>query len=283
MKHILSLLVACGISVSAMAQQDKPKVTVDSAKNKTSYTFELGSKGFNIEVTEKDSLGKKVPVARKSRWDVQVLMMDIGINAFNDLSDYGSTAAQQFLQVPADMQNENLFSMRQGKSVNFNIFPIMVTYDALRTKKQKIILASGIGLQTYNFRFNKNISYVNNTVPAVTMDTVAFTKNKLSLTYLTIPLMLDFKTRLAKEMWLVYGVGVMGGYRIDSWTKQISGERGKQKFHDGFNFKDFNACITGEIGLDGYVRLYASYQVTPLHENALDQHPYAIGIRFFGI
>jgi hypothetical protein len=269
--------------MSAMAQQDKPKVTVDSANNKKTYTFEMGSKGFNIEVTEKDSTGKKVAVPRKSRWDIQVLMMDIGFNALRDNTNYNTAAAQQFLQVPGDMQNENLFSMRQGKSVNFNIYPIMATYDAVRTKKQKVVLAAGIGLQTYNFRFNKNISYINQTTPAVVLDSVAFTKNKLAVTYLSIPLMVDFKTRLAKEMWLVYGVGVSGGYRIDSWTKQISGERGKQKFHDGFNFRDFNACVTGEIGLDGYVRLYASYQLTPLHENALEQNPYAIGIRFFGI
>ena len=77
--------------------------------------------------------------------------------------------------------------------------------------------------------------------------------------------------------------GVSGGYRLSSWTKQISDERGKQKNHDQFNFNDFNACLTAEVGIDNIFRLYASYQVTPLHENVLEQYPFSIGIRFGGI
>ena len=81
----------------------------------------------------------------------------------------------------------------------------------------------------------------------------------------------------------MYGAGVTGGYRISSWTKQISSERGKVKNHDAFNFSDFNACLTGEIGIDGIFRIYASYQVTSLHESALDQRPFCIGLRFGGV
>ena len=117
----------------------------------------------------------------------------------------------------------------------------------------------------------------------VVVDTIGFTKNQLGFTYLTVPLQFTFKTKLAEKAWLVYGAGISGGYRIASWTKQISAERGKDKNHDKFNFNDFNTCVTGEIGLDGYFRLYASYQLTSLHENALDQKPFCIGIRIGGI
>jgi len=78
-------------------------------------------------------------------------------------------------------------------------------------------------------------------------------------------------------------VGITGGYRLSSWTKQISDQKGLQKNHDKFNFSDFNSCITAEFGLDDYFRLYASYQVTPLQENALDQRPFSIGLRFGGL
>jgi hypothetical protein len=115
------------------------------------------------------------------------------------------------------------------------------------------------------------------------MDTVVFSKNKISITYLSVPLMITAKTRMAKGLWLVYGVGVSGGFRINSLQKQISGERGKQKNHDQFNFSDFNACVSGEIGIDGYVRLFASYQLTNLYTNSLTQYPYSIGVRFIGI
>ena len=99
----------------------------------------------------------------------------------------------------------------------------------------------------------------------------------------TIPLQFTFKTKLAEKAWLVYGVGATGGYRIASWNKQVSPERGKQKNRDEFNFNDFNACVTGEIGLDNIFRVFASYQLTPLHSTALDQRPFTIGLRFGGI
>ena len=135
----------------------------------------------------------------------------------------------------------------------------------------------------YNFRFSKDISYLNETTPTVIMDSVHFSKNKLAFSYLSVPLNIVFKTRLAEKTWLVYGAGVTGGYRISSWTKQKSEARGKQKNHDDFNMNDFNVCLTGEIGLDSYFRLFVSYQVTPLHETYLDQHPLCIGFRFGGI
>jgi len=152
-----------------------------------------------------------------------------------------------------------------------------------KSKIQKIYLSTGIGLQMYNFRFAKNITYENKTIPTVYLDSFSYNKNKLGFTYLSIPLSFTFKTKLVDKAWLVYGFGITGGYRISSFTKQrISGED-NVKNHDKFNFNDFNSCITGEFGIDNYFRLYASYQLTALHETSLDQHPLCIGIRFGGI
>jgi hypothetical protein len=164
-----------------------------------------------------------------------------------------------------------------------NVYPILLKYRALKTDNQRIYFSAGLGLQMYNFRFNKPITYINETAPMVITDTLQFSKNKVGLTYLSAPLMLTLKTRLAKDIWAVYGAGITAGYRIASWTKQVSTELGKRHNHDQFNFNNFNSCITAELGLEGYFRLYASYQVTPLHEDILDQHPYCIGVRFLGI
>jgi hypothetical protein len=194
--------------------------------------------------------------------------------------------------VPAAYRNENLYSLRAGKSTNVNIYPVLLKARLLDTRGQRIYLSTGIGLQLYNFAFNKPLSYVNNTTPAVILDSVSFRKNKLKFNYLTVPLSLTFKTRLvrnfnsdiAKHLDLVYGFGISAGYRLDSWTKQISAERGKQKNHDAFNFRDYNLCLTGEFGLDNFIRLYATYQLTSLEKDGgLQQHPISVGIRFFGI
>jgi len=168
----------------------------------------------------------------------------------------------------------------------------MVKARLYKSAGQTITLASGIGLQLYNFRFTKPISYRADPTPGVVMDSISFSKNKLALNYLTVPLMINAKTKIAggkglgqnsSGYWLTYGIGISGGYLLNSWTKQISDERGKEKNHDPFNFRKTNLCVNGELGLDGYIRLYASYQLTSLHEGGLDQHPFSIGVRFLGI
>jgi hypothetical protein len=267
-------------SINDKSEKDGKHVLVvgktDTSKKNTSY-LSLGSGGLKVSSKKIDSINE----SRKVK--VHFLMFDLGINALHDQTNYGSPAAQQYLQVSGDKKNSNLFSLRQGKSINVNIWPVLLDFRLLKSRNQKISLYTGAGLQLYNFKFNKDISYLNETSPMVIEDSVKFSKNKLAFAYVSIPLMLNFKTRLAGKFWVTYGVGVIGGYCFDSWTKQISDERGKQKNHDQFNFQKFNLNLSGEIGINGYVRFYGTYQVTNMYQNALSQNPYCIGIRFFGI
>lgn len=248
----------------------------DTARKGGNY-ISVGSGGIKVSSKRLDSLNQ----TRKMK--VHFLMLDLGINALNDRTDYSSPAAQQYLQVGADRKNGNLFSLRQGKSINVNIWPVLFDFRLLRSRNQKISLYTGAGLQLYNFKFNRDISYLNETTPMVIEDSIKFSKNKLAFAYVSVPLMVNFKTRLSGNFWVTYGLGVIGGYCFDSWTKQISDERGKQKNHDQFNFQKFNLNLSGEIGINGYIRFYGTYQVTNMYQNSLVQNPYCIGIRFFGV
>ena len=269
-KKISIALLALMIGSTAWAQEDEEKKDGDKT-----VKISLSTDGISAE-------GKK-----DKAFGIEVFVLDLGINTLRDKTDYTTlTAAQkQYLDVPADQQNANLFTLRNGKSWNVNLWPVLGKWRIVNGKNQKIYLGTGVGLQMYNFRFNKPVTHLNEVNPLVYLDSVHnITKNKLGFTYLSVPLMVTMKTRLADKAWLVYGVGVTGGYRISSYTKQVSTQQGKQKNHDKFDFSDFNSCLTAEIGLNGYFRLYASYQLTPLHENALlDQRPLSIGLRFGGI
>lgn len=273
MKIIYSILFLLAMSNNCIAQ-DKTK---DSTKSKTYFSIGSGGIKFGKEKTKlKDTTDKP--------FEIQIGMLDLGFNYLQDKTNYTDPAVQNYLQVNQQLKNENLFSLREGKSINVNIYPILVKYRLLNTKKQRIYVAVGAGLQVYNFRFNKPVTYTNETVPmVVTNDSLHFTKNKLTVTYLSLPFMVNFKTKLHANAWLVYGFGITAGYRISSYTKQISEEKSKQKNHDSFNLNNFNSCVTAEIGVDGILRLFASYQLTALHDNILDQHPYTIGVRFLGI
>jgi len=282
---IISAILCClGLGAAAQEKKEDEDRNVDArlhigkedtARNHTYVS--LGTDGIKVSSKRLDSINQ----GRKVR--LHFLMLDLGINALNDRTDYSSPAAQQYLQVPADKKNSSLFSLRQGKSINVNIWPVLMDIRLLKTRSQKISLYTGAGLQLYNFKFNKDITYLNNTSPMLIEDTVQFSKNKLAFAYVSIPLMVNFKTRMGGNFWVTYGVGVIGGYCFDSWTKQISDERGKQKNHDQFNFQKFNLNLSGEIGINGYIRFYGTYQVTNMYQNSLVQNPYCIGIRFFGV
>jgi hypothetical protein len=215
----------------------------------------------------------------ETHWGV----LDLGINTISDNTNYNSPAVRNFLNVPANRQNAELFKLRQGKSININIYPWMQTLYAVKRRNQKINISTGIGLQLYNFRYENPITY-NKNPGSVTLDNSSFKKDKLGFDYLNIPLMITFKTRVYNNKWLVYGVGITGGYSIATWTKQEAGGQ-KNKVHDDFSFADFNSCLTGEIGISPGIRFYFSYQLTNMFDNTsgMNQHPVSFGIRFFAI
>lgn len=289
MKSIITIITLLGICLCASAQDMTGAATADAKEKKKGGSVYIGSGGIRYERGARDSI--------KHRFEIQFGMLDLGINALVDHSNYNPMAAgagvwnTNYLQVPFENTNKDLFSLRQSKSINVNIYPVMLKALLHDGRKQKFTLATGLGLQLYNFRFTKPVTYVSDPTPHVILDTVSFSKNKLAFNYLMVPLMLNGKTRLASVpnsktgagYWLTYGIGVSGGYLLSSWTKQISDERGEEKNHDPFNFRKTNLCVNGEIGLDGYIRLYATYQLTSLHDGILDQHPLCIGVRFLGL
>lgn len=292
MKYLLTLTATLYCAV--LFAQVTTTLPIDTAeqRKKGKTVLSVGTGGVKIT---KDQITVKGIDSIHRPLEVQFGMLDLGINSLVDKTEYGSgflpgiPSPQDLLQVPWSYQNRDLFSLRQGKSINVNIYPVMLKANLIYGRRQKLMLATGLGLQLYNFRFNKPISYQSDPSTHIILDSVSFSKNKLAFNYLTVPLMLNAKTRLGGESgkhgyWLVYGAGVSGGYLLSSWTKQISDERGKQKNHDDFNFRKTNLCVNGEIGLDGYFRLYASYQLTALHESGpLQQHPFSIGLRFLGL
>ncbi len=210
-------------------------------------------------------------------------ILDLGFNTVADNTNYNSPAVKTFLNVPANRQNSSLLDLKQGKSINVNIYPFMETFYALKRKNQKINISTGIGLQLYNFRYDNPVTFTHSP-NTVVLDTVSFKKDKVAFDYLNVPLMITFKTRLHKDKWLVYGVGITAGYSIATWTKQEEG-RHKMKLHDDFGFSNFNSCLTGEIGLSNTIRLYGTYQLTNMFGAAtgMEQHPISFGFRFFAI
>jgi len=270
MKKILLALSMLGLFFNSQAQETKANVT--------KKRLVIG----NGEILIEDDV--EVQTKTKSRVKLKYGMLDLGFTFMNDQTNYSNPNTLAFLNVPTDYQNENVFAMQTGKSINVNIWPLLVKGRLVDNERQKIDINSGIGLQVYNLRLNKNITFNNDTKPELTLDnSYEMSKNKLAIMYTSIPLMVNFKTKMSEKLWLTYGVGVVGGVNVDTWTKQVSKQHGKQKNHDMFNTNPFQLSFTAEIGLVSYIRFYGSYQLTNLYKDALHQQPIVFGIRFLGI
>lgn len=286
----IAALVCLCLAAKGYAQD----TTKDTGRFRKHDVLTISNKGICIQHSyDDDKTGMKAKDSarvEKKKFSVSFSMFDLGINTLRDNTNYSDPSLSSYLNVPAADRNKQLFELRTGKSINVNINPFMVKFKALKTPGQRIYFATGLGLQIYNFRYDAPITYIKQP-NSVIMDNITFKKNKLALTYLNVPLMLTFKTRLyrdpkgrsKKDEWLIYGVGMSEGFLLNSVTKQISGQRGKIKVRDQFGLADLNTCVTAELGVEGTFRFFGSYQLTSMYNNALDQHPISFGIRFGGI
>jgi hypothetical protein len=201
-------------------------------------------------------------------------IFDFGFNNFNDKTNYASAAAQSF----APGSNSNWFDLRNGKSVNVNIWIFM---QRLNVIKHVVNLKYGLGLELYNFMYDEDIRFRTNP-PMVYRDPIInYSKNKLATDYVTVPLMLNFNFTPNNSYNKSFGfsAGISGSYLYSSRQKYVSEETGKQKTKGNLGVRDFKLAYIGELQL-GPVKFYGSYATQSMFEKGLDHTPYAIGLRF---
>jgi hypothetical protein len=176
------------------------------------------------------------------------------------------------------MSPEN-FSLNNRKSTNVNIW---VVTQKLNIYQHKINLKYGLGVEMFNFRFDKSISFREDITTNVKYDEVSFTKNKLLVKYLTVPVQFNFSPNPTNKKAFYASIGMSAGYLWNGKNKQISEERGKEKFRGNFNLNDWRIATIGELGL-GSLRLYGSFANTNLfnkNQSFIDMQPFAVGLRF---
>jgi hypothetical protein len=209
------------------------------------------------------------------------LIFDLGFANYRDLTNYSYAQAGSYLKTmrPGDPAvNEGTTTLNTGKSSNVNIWLFM---QRASLSKNVLNLKYGLGLEMYNFRYDSRISFRNAPAPMAFNDSIGFTKNKLYAGYITVPLMININTQPSSRRGLIMSVGMSAGYLLASRNKQVSGDRGKQKYKGDLALEPWRLAAIGEIGL-GPVRLYGSYSLNQLQKTytRMEQYPYTIGIRF---
>jgi hypothetical protein len=259
---------------------------------KQSDTLQIGGftillNGNNGNKTTNNSGGSynQVWISRSAKKNKSVstnwLIFDLGFANYRDLTNYSYAQAGNYLKVmqPGDpIVNEGTTTLNTGKSSNVNIWLFM---QRASLSKNVLNLKYGLGLEMYNFRYDSRISFRNSPAPMAFNDSISFTKNKLYAGYITVPLMININTRPGSRRGLIMSAGMSAGYLLASRNKQVSGERGKQKYKGDLALEPWRLAAIGEIGL-GPVRLYGSYSINQLQKTytRMEQYPYTIGIRF---
>ena len=224
------------------------------------------------------SLGNQKKKNELTNVDFSWFGFDLGINSFVDKSAYGSPEVNDFVQLGSGHPEatEELFSLRGIKSVNVNIWPLLLKVNLVH---HVLNLKTGIGIEMNNYRYTKNVTYVNETDKThITLTDQTLKKNKLFTEYLTIPVLLNLNTnphRNSRAFRL--SAGPTFGLLIKSRTKQKSDAEGKVKNNDPFNLENFRTGARAEIGY-GPINFYGAYSFTPIHKYGLEQYPFSIGI-----
>jgi len=208
--------------------------------------------------------------------------MDIGFANFIDKSPtlYWLAANPNSLPFyPGPVMSPENFSLINKKSTNVNVW---VVTQKLNLYQHKINLKYGLGVEMFNFRFDKSISFREDIPTNVKFDVIPFTKNKLLVKYLTVPVQFNFSPNPYNKKAFYASIGMSAGYLWNAKNKQISGERGKEKFRGNFNLNDWRIATIGELGV-GSLRLYGSFANSNLfnkNQSFIDMQPFAVGLRF---
>lgn len=287
MKCIILAAACLVITGKSFAQTDSTKSTTDTIKVGNFIIIKKKNQedhsGYNDNYDR--HYGYNYRVVRRSHRNANIStnwwIFDLGFANFRDQTDYAYAQAGSYFKVlrPADGPvNQSSYHLISGKSSNVNIWIFM---QKLNVIKHVVNLKYGLGLEMYNYRFDSRLSFRNDPQPYVFNDSIGFTKNKLYLEYLTVPLMININTTPDRNHGFSFSAGLSAGYLTNSRNKQISGERGKQKTKGDFNFEPWRVAAIGELGL-GPVRLYGSYSLNKLQKDVtrVEQFPYTVGLRF---
>lgn len=285
MKQIIMAAACLVVTSIGFAQTDSTAKNADTIKVGNFVIIKKKNAGNLSDDTEKKRGSLEYSIERRTRRRSNIStnwwIMDLGFANMRDQTDYAAAQAGGYFRTlrPADGPvTQNSYKLINGKSSNVNIWFFM---QKVNLYKHVVNLKYGLGLEMYNFRYDTRLSYRKDPVPYVFNDSISFTKNKLYVEYLTIPVMLNINTTPDSRRGFSFSAGVSAGYLTNSRNKQVSGERGKEKIKGDFNFENWRVALIGEMGL-GPVRLYGSYSLNRLQKDVtrVEQYPYTVGIRF---
>ncbi len=210
-----------------------------------------GKEGIVKKEEKKKHKKSKYKSAKFSRW----AGINLGFNQFVHLRDFDALHSE----------SEN-WSINPWKSKTWNINIMEFSVSLI---KRHLLLTTGLGFEFRNYSFDKDIDLVyndrGNTIPAVNY-TVDYSKNKLSASYVQVPLLLEINTSSRPKKGFYLAGGVIGGYKMSSEMNKkykSNGQKIKTEIHDDFNLNPYQLEGTLRIGINRFT-LFTNFDMLPV-------------------
>jgi hypothetical protein len=181
-------------------------------------------------------------------------------------------------------KQNSFMELNYARSYNFQ-FNFIERQFNISSNHVKLVTGLGIDYHQYEFlprtSLRADSSYTIGRVD--TSSRMQYRKNRLRVTYLQVPLLLEFNSSNNPSKSFHIAMGVIGQYRIGSKTKQELLEAGDEITRirkDDFNLSPFAAKAHVNFGYRGWT-IYGEYSLTPLFQSGKgpELYPFAVGLR----
>jgi chorismate mutase len=241
-----------------------------NTEDSNQIVIRISDKGISWKKDGKEEMMKNKKHHEKKdlpKYKTQLLGLDLGVNAFAQKLNGSASAERDPMALDvAKSLDVTLHIFRQGISLYHNY----------------LYLTMGLDADFHNFRLDKDINLVPET------DSFKYTvlpenlkRNKLEANYLNIPVMLNLESNPRNpNRSFKLGFGGFAGVRYSSYTKQVTTEGKKTKYHDDFNLNPIDYGVRGQIGY-GPFTVYSQYTVSPFFtagHQAPELNPVTFGI-----
>jgi len=270
---------------------ERQKLLIELSRKKQ-MAFEQGIEDINKGIEDikngLNSLNKDLKAENEKRFHKELRIENRNHSSFNAHWAGFEFGLLNFLNAKQTLvSNEQLDYLilipEKTMSYGLNIFE----YDIAIAGNKRFGAATGAGLEWNSLALKQNINLYedeNGILRAEYVDPVdtEFTKNKLNVVYVTVPLIIEFQIPIKHRKFFV-GAGITGGIR--AWSKQkqkykVDGQVYKNKKNDDFQLASFRYGATARIGY-GDVGFFVNYSFVPLFNEGAgpELFPISVGLK----
>lgn len=274
----------------AMEQMEKMEKSLPDSlkdKNASSVKISIGSKEYEIkEYTPKEYIPKELNNETEENDDKAKTStkgnkfkkhqltwwtgIDLGVNGIlSGNHDFKLSGSTDFLEPDYDRSRYIAFNFGEAKA---------------RIIKDCAGFTTGLSFQIYNYKYGyrNEFSFSRDSMFYTPVEGKALTKNKLRVSYLAVPALLEFNTSTKPSKSFHITAGVVGKIRIGNMYKQkyiYEGRQHKSKTKTDLGFNRWAADATVRMGYGNFT-VFAQTGLLPLFkkDNVSDVYNFSAGI-----